>query len=464
MGFIANLFSKRNKNNQTVSAETSKETKEVLSTQTYVDLFDYSKLSYDMQGWLTYPDGLKCRNISLNADRTFSDCIFNAITETKAKLGYKDGELFYDYFDSKGNRVFSSDEADVAGLWELFSNKVVCFIRHDGVVMTKNDIERYNRNAAEYWKGLIWGDKLDRGTLALTEIWEGIKEHSIGQDFIERIFEAKAVGGKLEKDKFKFEFEQGLLSSCSYDDYNVMTFDTFTGEDIEEYMEHSNKHRYKNEDAMKLLIQLQAAYSTRISDDITASEVSRKKFAYDEWGLCINYIAMGTYYHQFDMDQDTFITSTDGMYEILSENVSNGLKTTRIKAYNEVFTFTNGHSMPAEVLGKAVAESEEYGGSTEGYVYVMTNASIEGQVKIGKTTRDPYERAKELSSATGVPTPFVVVFYKPFKDCHFAEKTIHQYLEKRGYRVNNNREFFNISTTEAIDVVQSMYTIEQEKS
>ena len=120
--------------------------------------------------------------------------------------------------------------------------------------------------------------------------------------------------------------------------------------------------------------------------------------------------------------------------------------------------------MPGEVIGKAIAENEESCDSTEGYVYVMTNSSIEGQVKIGKTTRDPYERAKELSSATGVPTPFVVVFYKPFKDCHFAEKIIHQYLEKKGYRVSNNREFFNMSIPEAIDVVQSMYAIEQKQA
>lgn len=266
----------------------------------------------------------------------------------------------------------------------------------------------------------------------------------------------------MSVDKYLFTFENGLLSSCDYDDYNVMILDIFDGETIDEYMENANKH-WKSEKAMKALINLQAIYSTRISQEILSSDITCKKYAYDEWGLCINYIAMGTFFQQFDMDQETFIESTDGKYEILSNNVSNGIKTTRIRAYNEVFTFTNGHSMPAEAIEKTIEEKDVFGDNTEGYVYVMTNSSIEGQVKIGKTTRDPYERAKELSSATGVPTPFVVVFYKPFKDCHFAEKTIHHYLEKKGYRVNNNREFFNMSIPEAIDVVQSMYAIEQKQ-
>ena len=312
----------------------------------------------------------------------------------------------------------------------------------------------------EDWEHVIWKDKIERGISTLMDICNGIKEHSIRQVFVENVFGVKSKGNVLETGEFNFKFENGLLSECEYDGYDIKIFDIFTDE-IDDYWEYANKHVYKNEVAMKALICLQAIYSTRISQDIISSEISRKKFAYDEWGLCLNYIAMGTFYHQFDMDQETFINSTDGMYEILSNNVSNGVRITKIKAYNEVFTFTNDHSMPEEVIGNAISENEELSGSTEGYVYVMTNSSIEGQVKIGKTTRDPYERAKELSAATGVPTPFVVVFYKPFKDCSYAEKMIHRYLEKKGCRVNNNREFFSISTTEAIDVVLSMYKIEQ---
>ena len=87
-----------------------------------------------------------------------------------------------------------------------------------------------------------------------------------------------------------------------------------------------------------------------------------------------------------------------------------------------------------------------------GFVYVMINASYTGLVKIGKTTKDPDERAKELSSATGVATPFIVVYKRQFNNCHVAEKVVHNILEEQGYRVNYSREFFSISISDAIDI------------
>lgn len=77
-----------------------------------------------------------------------------------------------------------------------------------------------------------------------------------------------------------------------------------------------------------------------------------------------------------------------------------------------------------------------------GYVYVLINPSLDGMVKIGKTTRSPEERAKELSQATGTPTPFVVVYKAYFNDCSKAEAYVHTMLEEQGYRVSSNREFF----------------------
>ena len=51
-----------------------------------------------------------------------------------------------------------------------------------------------------------------------------------------------------------------------------------------------------------------------------------------------------------------------------------------------------------------------------GYVYILINQSYRygglrrKLLKIGQTSRNPEERAKELSS-TGVPTPFEVAYY-----------------------------------------------------
>ncbi len=88
-----------------------------------------------------------------------------------------------------------------------------------------------------------------------------------------------------------------------------------------------------------------------------------------------------------------------------------------------------------------------------GYVYVLMNPSMKNLVKIGKTKREPDERAQELSSTTGVPTPFVVVYDCYFESCSEAEVFVHTYLENKGFRVSSNREFFEIPIKDAIDSV-----------
>ena len=88
-----------------------------------------------------------------------------------------------------------------------------------------------------------------------------------------------------------------------------------------------------------------------------------------------------------------------------------------------------------------------------GYVYVLMNPSMNDMVKIGKTERDPSDRAKELSATTGVPTPFIVVYNSYFESCTKAEVFVHTYLEDKGYRIASNREFFEIPIKDAIDAV-----------
>lgn len=87
-----------------------------------------------------------------------------------------------------------------------------------------------------------------------------------------------------------------------------------------------------------------------------------------------------------------------------------------------------------------------------GYIYVLLNASYAKNIlKIGKTERLPEIRAQELSSATGVPTKFVVAYEASVADCDLAERLIHEQLES--YRISASREFFEIPLKEAISVV-----------
>lgn len=77
-----------------------------------------------------------------------------------------------------------------------------------------------------------------------------------------------------------------------------------------------------------------------------------------------------------------------------------------------------------------------------GHVYALLNSAMPGLVKIGKTEREPDDRARELSVATGIPTPFLLAYAEWFKDCSAAEAYVHALLEQGGFRVAQNREFF----------------------
>lgn len=75
-----------------------------------------------------------------------------------------------------------------------------------------------------------------------------------------------------------------------------------------------------------------------------------------------------------------------------------------------------------------------------GWVYILSNECMPGIYKIGMTTITPAARAKELSSATGVPIPFKVEAYFHCESPAEAEASIHKALQD--CRVNNSREFF----------------------
>lgn len=88
-----------------------------------------------------------------------------------------------------------------------------------------------------------------------------------------------------------------------------------------------------------------------------------------------------------------------------------------------------------------------------GWVYVLINPSMPGLVKVGQAGHDPESRASELTAATGVATPFTVVYKDFFSDAVAAERYAHTLLD--GRRLNANREFFQVDATTAIKAVMS---------
>lgn len=82
-----------------------------------------------------------------------------------------------------------------------------------------------------------------------------------------------------------------------------------------------------------------------------------------------------------------------------------------------------------------------------GYVYILTNPSMPGLVKVGRTSREVDLRAEELWRHTGVPTPFDIYASEKTCDCVQLEAFIHGDLSK--HRLNRSREFFRVDPDEA---------------
>ncbi len=85
----------------------------------------------------------------------------------------------------------------------------------------------------------------------------------------------------------------------------------------------------------------------------------------------------------------------------------------------------------------------------KGYVYVLTNPSMPGLVKIGRSKISGFARAESIYKGdTGVPQPFEVHFECIFENCIEAEAALHEDL--REFRLNPKREFFVMEPDDAV--------------
>lgn len=95
-----------------------------------------------------------------------------------------------------------------------------------------------------------------------------------------------------------------------------------------------------------------------------------------------------------------------------------------------------------------------------GYVYILTNPSFkEDWVKIGKSSRPVDIRSKELDN-TAVPLPFEI--YATLKTAKYSEveRAVHQTIDSlTDLRIRQNREFFNITPNEALNILKRMATM-----
>ncbi len=86
----------------------------------------------------------------------------------------------------------------------------------------------------------------------------------------------------------------------------------------------------------------------------------------------------------------------------------------------------------------------------KGWIYIAKN-SQSSFLKIGRTSKTPFERAKTLSSA-GILEDFEIIFALPTLDSVLLERIIHKKLNK--YRVK--KEFFSMTQEEAQKIISQL--------
>jgi hypothetical protein len=99
-----------------------------------------------------------------------------------------------------------------------------------------------------------------------------------------------------------------------------------------------------------------------------------------------------------------------------------------------------------ELYAASEVETNDDPSSSEerGQLYVLRCTLMDENVyKVGWTSGTAFERAEQLSAATGVPLAFVVVESWVYSDAEALEADVHALLAP--YRVNNRREFFRLS-------------------
>lgn len=80
-----------------------------------------------------------------------------------------------------------------------------------------------------------------------------------------------------------------------------------------------------------------------------------------------------------------------------------------------------------------------------GWLYILSSPSVPDHCKVGRTVRNPVERADELS--TGIPHGLTVAHAWPVDDARAAERDAHARLA--AYRVDAGSEWFALPADRA---------------
>ena len=87
-----------------------------------------------------------------------------------------------------------------------------------------------------------------------------------------------------------------------------------------------------------------------------------------------------------------------------------------------------------------------------GYVYVMSNISLCGLVKIGVSFNCPHEIALNNSKEELIPDKFIVEYYSKFHNLYEAEIIVRNQMQMFHYK----KDFYKVDKKQAIDIIQNV--------
>lgn len=120
---------------------------------------------------------------------------------------------------------------------------------------------------------------------------------------------------------------------------------------------------------------------------------------------------------------------------------------------NNDLLFDKNFNIPLGI--KDIEPLKQYFLKKMGWVYIAKTKDNQF-LKIGRTKKNPLERAKTLST-TGVLNHYEILFSLPVFNQYIVEKNIHKKLKK--YRVS--KEFFSVNIDIAINAFQEEYENEK---
>lgn len=85
-----------------------------------------------------------------------------------------------------------------------------------------------------------------------------------------------------------------------------------------------------------------------------------------------------------------------------------------------------------------------------GWVYVMSNPSIPGQVKIGYSMKDPRLRAGNDFDPAGLPDDYVVEYMALVEEPRHIEQLVHARMDQN----RNKKEWFFLTAADAVAAIR----------